>query len=64
MVWALEIALQINSVTRTCHALLCVQRRKPKCESPEMGQAQEIVRLLLIFAIRLAHVVVCNIIII
>ena len=66
MAVALEIALQINSVTRACHVLMIVQRRmtiRMVTESSEMGEAQEIVRLKL-FAIQMANVVVCNIIII
>ena len=66
MAVALEIALQENSVTRAYHVLMIVQRRKRirmVTESTEMGQAQEIVRIKL-FAIQMAHVVVCNIIII
>ena len=66
MAVALEIAMQKNSVTRAYHVLMIVQRRKRirmVTESTEMGQAQEIVRIKL-FAIQMAHVVVCNIIII
>ena len=66
MAVALEIALQENSVTRAYHVLMIVQRRKRirmVTESTEMGQAQEIVRIKL-FAIQMAYVVVCNIIII
>ena len=66
MAVALEIALQENSVTRAYHVLMIVQRRKRirmVTESTETGQAQEIVRIKL-FAIQMAYVVVCNIIII